>query len=47
MVVTPAIFAAAKMAGAIFPSGPGGVAITMVGTPAIFAGIAFISTVDG
>ena len=44
---TPATFAAASMAGFIFPSFPGGVVMTISPQPAILAGMASISTVDG
>ena len=45
--VIPASLAAARMAGRIFPSRPGGVAMMISPTPAMWAGMAFISTVEG
>ena len=44
---TPAIFAAARMAGSIFPSRPGGVVMTSIPQPASFAGTQFISRLEG
>ena len=44
---TPAMEAAAKMSGFGLPSLPGGVTIINSSTPAILAGMAFISTEDG
>ena len=46
-VRTPASFAAARMGAGTLPSGPGGVVMTMVSTPAILAGMASISTLEG
>ena len=43
----PAMCAAARITGFTLPSGRGGVTITRFFTPAIFAGIASIKTVDG
>ena len=43
----PAILAAVSMAGLTLPLRPGGVTITTSGTPAIFAGIESMSTVEG
>ena len=43
---TPAIFAAYKTRGFIFPNGVG-VTIVIFPTPATFAGIAFIKTLEG
>ncbi len=43
---TPASAAAARIAGAGFPSRPGGVNNTISGTPATRAGTAVMSTVD-
>ena len=43
---TPAIFAAARIAGEI-PFFPGGVTMTISPHPAIFAGMAVMSTVEG
>ena len=47
MRLTPATFAAASMAGLTLPSFAGGVTITISPQPAIFAGMASISTVEG
>ena len=47
MVLTPAARAAHRMAGATWPSLPGGVAITTCSTPARMGGMAFISTEEG
>ena len=47
ILLMPATCAAQRIAGLIFPSRLGGVVITISGTPAIFAGIASISTVEG
>ena len=47
MRVTPAICAAAAMTGFTLPSLEGGVTITISFTPAILAGMTFMSTVLG
>ena len=46
-ISTPAISQATKVTGGISPFFIGGVVIEIDGTPATFAGIAIISTVDG
>ena len=45
--ITPAVAAAARMTGFTFPSLPAGVVITISDTPATFAGMTSISTVEG
>ena len=47
MVSTPETFAAATITGLTFPSALTGVIITKSLTPASFAGMAFIKTVEG
>ncbi len=44
---TPAISAATNVSGSISPDFPGGVTIIISSTPAIFAGIIFMSTLEG
>ena len=44
---TPASFAATRVEGYTFPSAPGGVHITILSTPATFAGSTFIRTDEG